>query len=266
MRCINYWVSSVEKQYMLAKMTWPEVQERLKACDIALVPVGSTEQHGPALPLDNDHFAAIQFAQQAAERLWGDVKVVVTPPICFGFSPHHMGFKGTITLRETTLTDLICDICSSLAAHGFKKIVLINGHGGNDTAIANALHRLHGEIKAKVFHIDWWTMATDKILEVATRPIYHACDMETSVSWYLGQRLLEDKLVDEPGRHLIPGFVEADLFAPPPKVSMMYSMKDITDSGVVGFARKATKEKGKQIAEVALQRIVSFVRELAKSR
>lgn len=246
-------------------MTWPEVEERLKESNIAIVPVGSTEQHGPALPLDNDHFAATQFAMMVAEKLWDNVKVVVTPPIAFGYSPHHMGFKGTITLRESTLADVIVDICTSLASHGFKKIVLINGHGGNVTAIGNALHLLQGKIDAQVFNIDWWVVASDKILEVVTRPVYHACDMETSVSMYLGQQVLEDKLIDEPGKSPVPGFVEPDLFAPPPKVSMMYSMKDITDSGVVGYATKATKKKGKQIAEVALDRIVKFIVELAKS-
>ncbi|MDO8123391.1 MAG: creatininase family protein [Candidatus Hermodarchaeota archaeon] len=255
----------MKPHYMLAKMTWPEVEERLKESDIAIVPVGSTEQHGPALPLDNDHFAATQFAKMVAEKLWDNVKVVVTPPIAFGYSPHHMGFKGTITLRESTLADVIVDICTSLAIHGFKKIVLINGHGGNATAIGNALHLLHEKIDAQVFNIDWWVVASDKILEVATRPVYHACDMETSVSMYLGQRVQEDKLVDEPGKSPVPGFVEPDLFAPPPKVSMMYTMKDITDSGVVGYATKATKEKGKQIAEVALNRTVKFIMELAKS-
>ena len=250
---------------MLAKMTWPQVEERLKESNIAIVPVGSTEQHGPALPLDNDHFAALQIAMMVAERLWDDVKVVVTPPIAFGYSPHHMGFKGTITLRESTLADVIIDVCTSLASHGFKNIVLINGHGGNTTAIGNALHSLHKKIDAQVFNIDWWTVASDKILEVATRPVYHACDMETSVSMYLGQQVLEDKLVDEPGKSPVPGFVEPDLFAPPPKVSMIYSMKDITNSGVVGYATKATKKKGQQIAEVALDRIVKFILKLAKS-
>ncbi len=251
---------------MLGKMTWPEVKQRLTESSIAIVPVGSTEQHGPALPLDNDHFTALQFAKMAADRLWKKVKVVVTPPICFGYSPHHMGFKGTITLRETTLTDTIYDVCKSLDAHGFKNIIILNGHGGNSTAIATALHQLHGQTNAKVFHIDWWTLASDKILEVATRPVYHACDMETSVSWYLGQRVLEDKLVDEPGKSLVPGYVEPDLFAPSPKASMMYSMTDITKSGVVGYARKATKEKGKLIAEVVLERFVKFIEKLVNSK
>jgi creatinine amidohydrolase len=254
----------MEEKYLLAKMTWPEVEEVLKESNIALVPIGSTEQHGPALPVDNDAYIATQFASQVAESIAERVKVVVTPTISFGFSPHHMQFKGTITLSEPTLVRVIVDICKSLVHHGFKKIVLINGHGGNSTAIENALHEMSGAVEAKIFSLNWWDLAADKIKEVATRPVFHACDMETSVAWYLKQRVLEDKRVDEPGRSLLPGFVEADMLAQTPQVSAAFMMKDITDSGVVGFSRKATKEKGHQIAEVVLERLTEFILRLSK--
>jgi len=254
----------MENQYLLAKMTWQEVEDRLKECDIALVPLGSTEQHGPALPVDNDHYIATELAYRAAEMVWDSHKVVVTPTIAFGFSPHHMEFKGTITLSELTLSSLIADVCHSLAQHGFRKIILVNGHGGNETAIQNALHDLQGNIDAKVYSVSWWNLVTDKVKEVVTPPVYHACDMETSVAWYLGQRVLEDKRVDEPGKVLVPGFVIPDMLAPPPKVSTSYSMKEITDSGVVGYSTKATKEKGKFIIDAVLERLTGFIREIAK--
>lgn len=254
----------MEREYLLARMTWQEVEERLKECDIALVPLGSTEQHGPALPLSTDHYIATQFAYRAAEMIWDDHKVVVTPTITFGFSPHHMEFKGTITLSELTLSSMIADICHSLAQHGFRKIVLVNGHGGNETAISNALHDMQGNIDAKVYSVNWWSLVTDKIKEIVTPPAYHACDMETSVAWYLGQRVLEDKRVDEPGKSLVPGFVIPDMLAPPPRVFTSYNMKEISDSGVVGYSTKATKEKGKLIAGVVLERLSNFIKEIAK--
>jgi creatinine amidohydrolase len=254
----------MEKDYLLAHMTWPEVEDRLKECDIALVPLGSTEQHGPALPVNNDYFIATQFAHRAAEMVWDNHKVTVTPTINFGFSPHHMDFPGTITLSELTLSSMIADICHSLAQHGFKKIIIINGHGGNETAIQNAQHDMQGNIDAKVYSVDWWNLVTDKIAEIVTPPVYHACDMETSVSWYLGQRVLEDKRVDEPGKALVPRFVIPDMLAPPPHVSTSYSMKEITDSGVVGYSTKATKEKGKLIVDEVIEQLASFIREIAK--
>ncbi len=138
----------MERKYLLAKMTWPEVEEILKETDIALVPIGAIEQHGPALPVDNDAHIATEFTTRVAERIWSKQKVVVIPTISFGFSPHHMQFKGTITLSESTLANMIVDVCKSLEHHGFKRIILINGHGGNTTAISNALHTMSGAVKA----------------------------------------------------------------------------------------------------------------------
>ncbi|MHA2379190.1 MAG: creatininase family protein [Candidatus Thorarchaeota archaeon] len=255
----------MEKSYYLAKMTWPEVKRRLDECDIALVPIGSTEQHGPALPLDNDHFVAERIVSMCADRLWDELKVTVAPTIAYGYSPHHMEFKGTITLQESTLANVIVDVISSLAQHGFTKIVLVNGHGGNGTAISNALHILRDMGSAKVYHIDWWAMASDKIQEVATKPVFHGCDMETSVSWYLGQRVLEDKRVDEPGRDLVPGFIGTDWAESGVRIATTYSMKEISDSGVVGYSTRATKEKGEQVVEVVVDRMVSFIRKLEGS-
>ncbi|NHI84217.1 MAG: creatininase family protein [Candidatus Thorarchaeota archaeon] len=254
----------MDTKYLLTKMTWQETEEILKETDVALVPVGSTEQHGPALPVDNDAFIATEFTLRAAERVWNKQKVVVTPTISFGYSPHHMQFKGTITLRESTLANIVVDVCTSLEQHGFKKIILINGHGGNSTAISNALHTMNNVVKAKIFSVDWWALASDKISEVATRPVFHACDMETSVAWFLGQRVLEDKRVDELGRSIVPGFIEPDMLAPPPKASAAFMMKYITDSGAVGYSTKATKEKGKQIADVVLERLEDFILKVAR--
>ncbi|UCE10252.1 MAG: creatininase family protein [Candidatus Thorarchaeota archaeon] len=249
----------MEKLYMLTKMTWKEVEERLKESDTVLVPIGSMEQHGPALPLDNDHFIARRFAEKVVERLWETIKLVVAPTISIGYSEHHMDFKGTITLRESTLVDVIVDVCRSLAAHGFRRIVLINGHGGNQSAIRNALNLFREGMESQVFAINWWDMAKDKIREVGSRPFFHACDNETSVAWYLGQRVLADKRVDEPGRKIVPGYIEPDMAGDAFTVSGVYSMKDITDSGVVGYSTKATEEKGKQIVDVAVERMVDFI-------
>ncbi|MFQ5832720.1 MAG: creatininase family protein [Candidatus Thorarchaeota archaeon] len=256
----------MEPHYLLGKMTWPDVEERLQESNIALVPIGSIEQHGPALPLDNDHYIAQKLAWIVAERLWPRLKLTVTPTISFGYSPHHMEFKGTITLQESTLANVIVDVCSSLAQHGFSRIVLLNGHGGNGTAISNALHILRDMGSAKVYHINWWDMGSDKIREVVTRPVFHGCDMETSVAWHLGQRVLEKKRVDEPGRAIVPGFIEPDMLAPPPKVFASFTMKDITDSGVVGYSTKATKEKGQQIIEVVVDRLEEFLQNLAQRK
>ena len=105
------------KPFLLAKLTWQEAEALFKETDIAIIPVGSTEQHGPALPLDNDAYQAQQFALRVAEKLWPKVKTVVTPLVSYGVSPHHMPFAGTITLEHETFIELIVDIGVSLANH-----------------------------------------------------------------------------------------------------------------------------------------------------
>ncbi|MDF1540665.1 MAG: creatininase family protein [Candidatus Thorarchaeota archaeon] len=250
------------ENYRLAKMTWQETEARIRECDTVIVPVGSAEQHGPALPIDNDCFIATRFAELVCDNLWPDTKVTLAPSVAFGFSPHHMAFKGTITLSESTLANVIVDICMSLDHHGFTKILMINGHGGNQTAISNAIHMLANTPTAKVFAIDWWSTIMDKIPEIFTLPVFHACDMETSVAWALGQRVLEEKRVDEPGKSPYPGYVTPSMIAKPPQVQTHTSMKDFTDSGVVGYSTQATKEKGQKAVDLVVQRISDFAKSL----
>jgi len=250
------------KPFLLAKMTWPEAKALLTETDIAIIPVGSTEQHGPALPLDTDAFEAEQFAQAVAERLWPKVKTIVTPLVSYGVSPHHMPFAGTVTLRAETLIDLIVDIGLSLAKHGVKKIVVMNSHGGNTPALSIALRKLH-DAGLWCVQIAWWEIVADLVKQTFMPPYFHADDMETSVAWSLGQRVLEDKRVDEPGREPIPGYTRATMFAEAPNFSPVADMTAYTDSGTIGFAKQADRTKGKKVAEAAVDRIAAFLEQAA---
>lgn len=252
----------MKREYLLSKMTWEEVEERISESGVALVPVGSTEQHGPALPVDNDHYIASEFAKRTAEHIWDEMKITVTPTVAYGFSHHHMEFPGTVSIREKTLSMLLVDICTSLDRHGFGPIIILNGHGGNSSAIMNALHILRDDHEIRVFAVNWWSLAMDKIKEVVTPPIYHACDMETSVAWYLSQRVLEEKLVDEAGKAPVPNYVVPDMMAGSPTASMATMMKELTETGNVGYSTKATEEKGEAISEVVIERLIGFIKML----
>ena len=116
----------MHKKVWLQEMTWKEVKDRIREVDIVIIPIGSTEQHGLALPLGTDSYAAIGLAEEVATK----TGVVIAPPIWFGDSAHHMAFPGTITLRPETIIKVIEDVSESLFRHGFKKIIIINGHRG----------------------------------------------------------------------------------------------------------------------------------------
>ena len=109
----------------LETKSWPEAEEAIAASGgVAIVPIGSVEQHSLHLPLGTDSYVAITLAEDAGEQ----TGAVVTPPVWFGWSPHHMVRPGTITIRPEVMADLTYDIIKSLAHHGLTKIVLINGH------------------------------------------------------------------------------------------------------------------------------------------
>jgi creatinine amidohydrolase len=257
-------VNQLTKDYALAKMTWEEVEKRLEESSIILVPVGSTEQHGPALPVEKDHYIATEFATRTADKVWDEMKITIAPTVAYGFSHHHTEFPGTVSIRQQTLSMFLIDICRSLDAHGFDPIILLNGHGGNSAAITNALHTLRDDHEIIAYAVNWWSLAMDKIREVATPPVYHACDMETSVAWHLGQRVLEEKRVDEPGKSPVPDYVVPDMLAGSPTAQMATMMKQLTDTGNVGYSTQATREKGEAIGEVVIERLIEFIMRVGK--
>lgn len=250
------------KPYLLAKLTWEEAKALFKETDIAIIPVGSQEQHGPALPLDNDAFQAETISHLVANQLWPRQKTVVTPLLSYGVSPHHMSFAGTVTLRHETFIDLIVDIGRSLAQHGIKKIVVINSHGGNTPALSIALRKLFEEGLWCV-GIEWWKITSDLIQETFEPPHCHADELETSVAWALGQRVLKEKRVDEPGREPIPGFTSPTMFPPSPNFVPIWNTTDFTESGTIGYATRATPEKGEKIVAVVVDRITAFITKVA---
>ncbi len=124
----------------IENMTWKEVNHEIKnGIDAVLVMIGAMEQHGPHLPINTDTLSSYSIAKKIIKKV---DNILVAPIIPFGYSSHHMSFKGTITLRERTLAFLLNDIFLSLQKHGFKRIILITTHGGNINPINNNIQTI----------------------------------------------------------------------------------------------------------------------------
>lgn len=182
---------------LLENLSYPKVEEYLKKKDIILVPTGSVEQHSPYGLIGTDFITAEAVARRVAEAM----HILVAPTVKYGVSPHHMAFKGTVSLTPDTMIILISDIIESLVAHGFRRIVFINGHGGNINSIKVAMARLKARMIEGCFEvISWYEMEEVRRLSTdlfADQEGHHATPCEVSITRYLRPEAFETKPVHE---------------------------------------------------------------------
>jgi len=148
---------------LLELATWPEVDVYLAKSRGIIIPIGSTEQHGPTGLIGTDFINAMEFAQAAGDQSGA----MVAPPLAVGMAQHHMAFAGTMTLRPQTYISVLVDWINSLAHHGFKRIYFVNGHGGNIAPTLAAFNEFyaetslsHSDERADVLCklVNWWMM------------------------------------------------------------------------------------------------------------
>ncbi len=250
----------------LSDMTSPDVAAiAARPHRVAILPLGSTEQHGPHLPLDVDTRITAAMCEAAAVHVAADVGVVIAPPLTVGISEHHMGFAGSLTLDAETFTAAAFQIGRSLVRHGFDRLVLVNGHAGNAGAMHVVASRLRLEAGASfVVHLHEWSLAADAFARLRTSGpggAAHACEYETSVYLHLRPEAVRiDLAVDEPSRALIDdGLVE--IFA-----GGRYGVAlgaDFSASGVLGEPTRATAETGRACFGEAVANLARVLRQVA---
>lgn len=171
-------------EHLLARLTRTEITRRAPAA-VAVVPVGATEQHGPHLPVGTDHLLVETIAARAAIAAAERADVLVAPTLPYGFSAHHVGFGGTVTLSMRTLLGLLEDTCTSLLNCGFRRVFILNGHGGNDELIRVAAREVGVASRAVVAASSYWIIAWDRLraahVDELGRLPGHAGAFETSL-------------------------------------------------------------------------------------
>ena len=238
---------------LLHEMSWVEAKEYFTRNHLAILPVGSNEQHGPQGPLGTDHLIAKAIAEETAKRT-GVVCLQVLP---FGVSSHHKQFWGTMFISPRTFKKYVKEVCLSLAYYGTNKIVIVNGHGGNRSVLMEIARELREEeIFVSVFQ--WWEAANMLLPDLFTpEEKGHAAAEETSVNLALHPRIVNmDMAEDEdPHKHAL----AAD------GVKLPSATADETASGVFGKSTTATAEKGKRVFETVVNELVKHVELLKKA-
>jgi creatinine amidohydrolase len=254
------------KPYLYQHLTWPEMRQAVEAQPVVIQPIGSVEDHGYHLPLDTDNFLIWSICEAAAQAAPGEI--LLLPQIPYGFETHHMDIPGTIDIQMEHLLHFVLDVTKSVARHGFRHILIADGHGSNMPILDLVARRTILETEAVCGCFIWPSLAAQVIGELRESPVpggmAHACELETSVYLHLDrERVQMKKAVKE--MNLPPSkFIWLDLMRGSP-VLLMDHWTRFSASGVVGDPTLATPEKGKRIFDAVVAGLVELVREF-KSR
>ena len=251
----------------LPDMTFAEVEDILDQVEVAVIPTGSNEGHGPHLPLKVDAATSTHVACGAAERL--HPKVLVTPTLAVGHSPQHLEFPGSMTLRVETQIRVLTDYCQSLMGYGIRRFAIANGHGNNMAVNAQAARRITEELGVKVASFAYWEAidreAIGRINEGRHYP-GHADEFETSMILHICPESARMDRVGEieeryglhgPGPDVPPGhqFLATTTFEQT-GLRARLSCDVATDN-----YQLASAEKGAQFAELAIQGTAAYLQD-----
>lgn len=258
--------------YRLAELSWPQAEAALAAEALAVLPVGSLEQHGRHLPLDTDNLLGEALAEAAVrEAAARGLNVLLCPPLHYGYTMHNMDFPGTMTLRAESLLAVGVDLVSSLVHHGCKKIVLLNSHGSNFSIldlIGREVMNRHPEVLvAAAFPIKMAAAELERLREAQELGgMSHACELETSLLLHLRPELVEMDLAVRDISQPDSRFYWRDILRGSRGVALADLTRHASRTGVVGDPTRASAEKGRRCFEVILAATVEFLVEFAGRR
>lgn len=244
--------------HLLGELTWPQAKERLKEVDLALLPVGAVEQHGPHLPLDTDAFDAEYLAGQVAESCTRP-RPLVLPLVPYGVSYHHEDFPGTISVTNEALFGLIYDIGMSAAHNGIRKLIIINGHGGNAPTLKFAAQMINRDAGIFTCVDSGETSDADIDLIAESHNDVHAGEIETSTSMAIRPHLVRTVKSEKYAPRFSSRYLD---FSSTRGVEWFARTSKISASGVLGDPSKASREKGVRMWEVMIKNLVEFVEHL----
>jgi len=246
------------------KFTWPEIR-KLDKDRVVILPVGAMEDHGKHLPLDTDNFIITRVAEAVAEKIPGEV--LLLPTIPFGFNEHHKDFPGVIFIQPETLMHFVLDVTRSLAHHGFRRILLLNGHGSNHPVLDLAARKTVIETEAVCVSASYWNLIGETLAghrRSRIGGIAHAGEMETSIYLYF-----------DPD-HVVMEEAEADISHDPSSryfsLDLMGGAKAMcmswwsaqTKTGTMGDPTAADARQGRIFFEAAVTEIIGLVREIRR--
>ena len=241
----------------LADEAWPDLETYFESESLALVPLGSTEQHGPHLPEGTDHIIAESFARAAAE----ETGYLCTPTINIGVSPHHRQFHGTMWADAPAFRDYVESLTRSLTEHGIDRVIYVNAHGGNVEHLREVGRRLRDAEVMYAIEWMWDESITETIQEVFETPGPHGGPKETSLIQYLAGELVHEDRIEAARDGGLTEFDESSGRVHGART--FYDAIDNTENGVLGDQTDASAAVGEELFEAALEQLCQLCEWLA---
>lgn len=238
-------------QWELAKLSSPQSKVALQEVRFVILPCGSTEQHGPNLPLFTDTLIAEGLLKKIIGQLSKNKNFLILPTVCFGCSEEHLSFSGTISLRRYTFESLIMDIASSVARYGAKRLLLFNCHGGNDASLKAVVRDIRRETGIIPY---LFNLYESKSLQRRSIPMdLHASCIETSFMLALHPELVRNKTVSS-FNTANSRWQEKDL-----QLHVPWKAEELAPDGVIGNPEGASAELGEELITSVIEELLSLL-------
>lgn len=250
----------IKNKCELQFMTWKEAEKAYSDDPVVFIPMGSMEEHGPH-SIMGDYVAAYEVARRAAEQS----KAYVTPVLPFGYSEYFRCYPGTISLSKDTLYKLVYDVCLSLMEHGIKKIIFVNGHGGNSAILEQVARDILREKKIVLGQIDIWKLSTtikERIYGDKAGLLGHGGEPITSVMMYLRPDDMRPDMLK--GNDMVRKWREFDvrpsLNSPvgDMEVTLYFDMDEIASEGILGDPYIGSAQIGEKLIDELVAHCVQF--------
>ena len=244
----------------LADRPWPELGDYVAEESLAIVPLGSTEQHGPHLPLSTDHRIAEALAREAADR----TGYLCTPTVNVGVSVHHKQFHGTMWADAPAFRDYVESVSRNLAYHGIDRIVYVNAHGGNQPHLREVGRRLREDEVA--YAVEWmWNDSIPQLVDdLFERNGPHGGPKETAMMMHIDPETVRADRLEAARDGGCVEWPQEDAYVHGAR--NFYDAADNTDNGVLGDQTDATPEKGRRLFEAATEQLVALLEWLDDQR
>lgn len=251
----------------LEELKWPDVASLDRSKTLVVLCIAAMEQHGLHLPLGTDTFIGSEILRRI-ESVMPD-RMLCLPTLWLGASSHHMDFPGTVSASTSTMRTVLRDVVASMYQHGFRKMLLLNSHGGNRALLAAAVQDFGVEFAGmQIVGATYWDVAREALSELRETGfggIGHACELETSLMLAMRPELVDEARAEADGMMSESEFSRGEMLAAP-SVAVYKTFKETTRNGTFGDPTKASARKGEAMLSAVTARMVALCSDVLADR